>query len=66
MHKERLVIAIEPELKKIFQLNCVRRNKKMSDLIRGWIIRDNAKQENKNVKRESVSARSEEHNAANP
>lgn len=52
MKKERLVIDIEPELKKTFQLNCIRRNKKMSDLIRGWIIKDNAKQENRNVKRE--------------
>lgn len=42
--KERLVIDIEPEVKKEFQMNCVRRKKKMTDLIRLWIERDNKKQ----------------------
>lgn len=47
MLKERLMVDIEPEVKKEFQMNCLRRGKTMTDMIRAWIEQDNAKQKRK-------------------
>ena len=54
MDTKRLVIDIEPELKKKFQMKCLGKGKKMAEVVRVWIERDIAKLESgRNEKRKA-------------